>query len=70
MYNCYISFRNAFINKFGPVLGYLLMVICMFTTVSIVIFLFRILIKLAAGLLIACLIVFGIYYAITRYQRN
>ena len=32
MYNCYISFRNAFINKFHFATGYLLMVICMFTT--------------------------------------
>jgi len=69
MYNCYISFKNAFVNRFGPLLGYPLMIICLITTISIIIFLFRFLFKFAAILLITCLIAFGIYKGITRCRN-
>jgi hypothetical protein len=61
MYNYFLSFRNAFINRFGLLLGYPLMVICMFVTLSVIIFLLRFFFSIAMGLLFAGLILFGFY---------
>ncbi len=70
MYDLFISFKDAFINKFGRVLGYPLMIICLITTVSIIIFLFRFLFKFAVGFLITCLIAYGIINIITRCRKR
>lgn len=61
MYNYFITFRDAFINRFGPVLGYVLMVICLIVTLSVIICLIKFFFKIAVGLLIICCILFGIY---------
>ncbi|MGI6083873.1 MAG: hypothetical protein ACOYIF_00350 [Acetivibrionales bacterium] len=61
MYNSFMSFRDAFINRFGSVLGYVLMVFCMLVTLSLTIFLIKFFFKIAAGLLIACCVLYGIY---------
>lgn len=61
MHNYFISFRDAFINKFGPVLGYPLMVICLLVSLSVIIFLLRFFFSAAIGLLIAGCVLFGIY---------
>lgn len=61
MYNYFISFKDAFINRFGPVLGYPLMVICLLVSLSIIVFLLKFFFSAAIGLLIACCVLFGIY---------
>jgi len=65
MYNLFISFKDAFVNKFGRVLGYPLMIICLVTTISIIIFLLR----FAVSFLLVCLIAYGILNVFTRYRK-
>lgn len=61
MYNYLFSIKDAFIKRFGPVLGYPLMVICLFVTLTVIIYIIRLFFSAALGFLIAFCILFGIY---------
>ncbi|HHW21953.1 MAG TPA: hypothetical protein GXX26_03600 [Clostridiaceae bacterium] len=61
MLNCLISIRDAYIKRFGTVLGYILLVISALISLSIIGFLIRTFFKIAIWILITCCALFGIY---------
>ncbi len=61
MMNYLISIRDAFVNRFGTVLGYILLVIGALLAISILGFLIKTFFKVAIGILIVCCALFGIY---------
>lgn len=61
MLNNVIGFKNTIINKFGPVLGYAILIICALAVLSLLGFLFKTLIGILIGLAVASLVIFGAY---------
>ena len=61
MLNNLISFKDTIINKFGPVLGYAILIVCALAVLALLGFLFRTIIGIIIGLAVASLVVFGAY---------
>lgn len=65
MLNTLVEFRNTVVKKFGPVLGYAILVVGGLAVLSVLGFLLKSLIKLAIALAIGAILVFG---AIKLYE--
>lgn len=61
MMNYLISIKDAFVKRFGTVLGYILLVISALVAISILGFLIKTFFKVAIGIFIICCALFGIY---------
>lgn len=61
MLNTLLSFKDSVIKRFGPVLGYAILIVGTLAALSIIGFLLRTLFSVAIGLIIAGGVVFGIY---------
>ncbi|MGI6622997.1 MAG: hypothetical protein GX227_06035 [Clostridiaceae bacterium] len=56
-----ISIKDAYIKRFGNILGYILLVVSALVSLSILGFLIRAFFKIAIGIFIICCALFGIY---------
>ncbi|NLW02455.1 MAG: hypothetical protein GX027_04230 [Clostridiaceae bacterium] len=65
MLNTLVEFKNTVVKKFGPVLGYAILVVGGLAVLSVLGFLLKSLIKLAIALAIGAILVFG---AIKLYE--
>ena len=65
MLNTLVEFKNTVVKKFGPVLGYAILVAGGLAVLSVLGFLIKSLIKLAIALAIGAILVFG---AIKLYE--
>lgn len=70
MLNSLIEFKNSVINRFGPILGYAILIIGGIAALSILGFLLRTMYGLLIGLIIAGLILFGVYKVYEMIQRK
>ena len=61
MMNTIIEFKDSVIKKFGPVLGYAILIIGGLLALSILGFLLKTLFSVVIWLIIAALIIFGVY---------
>jgi TctA family transporter len=61
IFNSIVEFKNTVLNKFGTVLGTIILVICGLAAVSVLGFLLKFLFGIAVGLIIAACVIFGIY---------
>ena len=61
MMNTIIEFKDSVIKKFGPVLGYAILIIGGLLALSILGFLLKTLFSVVIWLIIAGLIIFGVY---------
>ncbi len=61
MINTIIEFKDSVIKRFGPVLGYAILIVGGLLVLSILGFLFRVVFNVAVGLIIAGLVIFGVY---------
>lgn len=72
MLNTLLGFKNTVINKFGPILGYAIIIIGALAALAILGFLFKSIIRFLIGLAVAGLIVFGVYkiYQLCTAKKN
>ncbi|HOQ75025.1 MAG TPA: hypothetical protein PK369_00480 [Thermoclostridium sp.] len=65
MLSSMFEFKNSVVRRFGPILGYAILVVGGLAVLSVLWFLFKSLIKLAIALAIGAILVFG---AIRLYE--
>lgn len=56
-----VVFKNTVIRKFGPVLGYAILIVGILAVISLLGFLLRSLVKLGIALAVAAIVFFGAY---------
>jgi Zn-dependent protease len=70
MLNDLIAFKDTVIKKFGPVLGYAMLIVGALIALSILGFLLRTVFAFAIWLVVAGAVVFGIYKLIEMFKTN
>lgn len=63
MLNTIVAFKDSIIKKFGPVLGWAILIVGTLAALSIIGFLFKVFFRIAIGLVVAGLVLFGVYKA-------
>ncbi|NMA65527.1 MAG: hypothetical protein GX957_04695 [Clostridiaceae bacterium] len=70
MLNSLITFKDSIINKFGPFLGYTIIVIGGLFAISLIGFIIKVLFKIFISLLICAALIFGIYKIYEWYKSK
>lgn len=70
MLNTIMEFKDSIIKKFGPILGYAIIIVGILAVISIVGFLLKSLVSLAIFVAVTGLILFGIYKLTEVFKSN
>ena len=68
--NTVIKFRDSVLNKFGPVLGTIVLIFGALVALSVIGFLVKTLFKVVIGLIIVVLIVYGVYRLVEWFKSK
>ena len=61
MLNSLIEFKNNMVKKFGPILGYAILIVGGLAVISLLGLLLKTLLGVLIGLAVASLVIFGVY---------